>query len=154
MGWISNFNLAKCKAMVFNRSPRTIRRYFKLGNHYIKVVREYKYLGITLSTKRLTNLYSRHFAKALEKAQGRLQCIVHMGFHADGLRIETSIRMYKLLVRPILEYCAQVLIYRNYYLSPTKAQAKRVKDFTNKFEQFQIQALKRLLNDQNTSHPH
>ena len=128
------------------RIPRTIRRFFKIGNHYIKVVREYKYLGIILTTKRLTNLYSRHFAKALEKAQRRLQCIVHMGFHADGLRIETSIRMYKLLVRPILEYCAQVLIHRNYYLSPTKAQAKSVKDFTQKLEHFQTQALKRLLN--------
>ena len=141
-----DFNLLKCQAMVFNRSPRTIHRYFQLGNHFIEVVKEYKYLGITLSTKRLTNLYSRHFAIALEKAQRRLQCIVHMGFHADGLRIETSIRMYKLLVRPILEYCAQVLIYRNYYISCTNIQTKSKRDYAQKLEHFQTQALKRLLN--------
>ena len=142
-----DFKLSKCKVMVFNRSPRTIHRFFKLGNQYIEVVRVYKYLGITISTKRLTNLYSKHIDKVMEKAKRRLQCIVHMGFHADGLRIETSIRMYKLLVRPILEYCAQVLIYRNYYLtSAKKSNTTRVRDYTHKLEHFQTQALRRLLN--------
>ena len=141
------FKLSKCKAMVFNRSPRTVHRFFILDNQYIEVVKEYKYLGITFSTKRLTNPYSKHFDKAMKKAKRRLQCITHMGFHADGLRIETSVRMYKLLVRPILEYCAQVLIYRQYFLSsPRNINATGTRDYTHKLEHFQTQALKRLLN--------
>ena len=135
--------------MVFNRPPRTIFGLFKMRNQHIKVVKEFKYLGITLSTKRLTNLYTRHFAIVMEKAKRRLQCIRHLGFHADGLRIETAIRMYKLLVRPLLEYGAQVLIYRNYYLPSADGHTDSqfsTTDYTHKLEHFQTQALKRLLN--------
>ena len=142
------FNMSKCKAMVFNRPPRTIFGLFKMRNQHIKVVKEFKYLGITLSTKRLTNLYTRHFAIVMEKAKRRLQCIRHLGFHADGLRIETAIRMYKLLVRPLLEYGAQVLIYRNYYLPSADGHTDSqfsTTDYTHKLEHFQTQALKRLL---------
>ena len=103
-----------------------------------------------LSTKRLTNIFSKHFSKAIEKAERRIQCIRHLGFHADGLRIETAIRMYKILVRPILEYCSQVLIYRNYYystLTNKRTQSlSNTKDYAQKLEHFQTQALKKLLN--------
>ena len=144
------FSATKCKAMVFNRPPNTIRNKFRMGNKPIEVVQEYKYLGILLSTKRLTNIFSKHFSKAIEKAERRIQCIRHLGYHADGLRIETAIRMYKILVRPILEYCSQVLIYRNYYystLTNKRTQSlSNTKDYAQKLEHFQTQALKKLLN--------
>ena len=109
------FKCGKCKAMVFNRSSKGI--IFKMESKVIKIVKTYKYLGVQLSSKRLTNLYTSHFKQVLLKAERRLHCIRHYGFHKDGLRMETAVRMYKLLVRPILEYGAQVLIYRNYFLS-------------------------------------
>ena len=117
-----SFNRSKCKAMVYNHPVKSISNYFKMGNQYIEAVQEFRYLGITISTKRLTNLYSRHFAAIIQKAKRRLKCTKHLGFHADGLRIETAIRMYKLMVRPILEYGAQILVYRNYYLSSNNEQ--------------------------------
>ena len=36
-----------------------------------------------------------------------------LGFHKDGLRITTAVRLFKLLVRPLLEYGAQFLPYNN-----------------------------------------
>ena len=110
-----SFNNSKCKAMVFNRSSKGI--ILSIGSTKVEFVKSYKYLGIFLSSKRLTNLYSEHFKNVMQKAERRLQCIRHYGFHMDGLRTETSVRMYKVLVRPILEYGAQVLIYRNYFLA-------------------------------------
>ena len=59
--------------------------------------------------------------------------------------------MYKLLVRPILEYGAQVLIYRNYFLSSKSRQSCGIIELTaheKKLENFQTQSLKRLLNCQ------
>ena len=54
---LMEFNEIKCKAMVFNRPLSTIRSQFKTRNYPIDVVKEYKYLGILISTKRLTNLF-------------------------------------------------------------------------------------------------
>ena len=53
-----------------------------------------------------------------------------------------------MLIRPILEYGAQVLIYDHYYLkskSVRTASLDREADFVKKLEQFQTKALKYLL---------
>ena len=57
--------------------------------------------------------------------------------------------MYKLLVRPILEYGAQVLIYRNYFIVSNSRKFVDIAEITayaKKLENFQTQSLKRLLN--------
>ena len=144
---IMGFNNSKCKAMVFNRSSKGIN--LSIGSTIVEFVKSYKYLGIFLSSKRLTNLYSEHFKNVMQKAERRLLCIRHYGFHMDGLRTETSVRMYKLLVRPILEYGAQVLIYRNYFLASNSKKSIDIVELTahaKKLENFQTQSLKRLLN--------
>ena len=79
----------------------------KLNNVILKIVERYKYLGVTLASKRVTNLFKTHFSLMLEKARTRVTTISRLGFR-DGLRLRTSIKLYKILVRPILEYCAQV----------------------------------------------
>ena len=81
---------------------------------------EYKYLGVTLSNKRQTSLITHHISAILGKADRRLNCIRHFGYHSDGLRPSTGIMMYKTLVRPILEYASQVLSYRHYYFNSKK----------------------------------
>ena len=52
-----------------------------------------------------------HFRVVLDKARKRLWQIKHIGFSKDGLGPETALKLYKLLIRPILEYGAQVLTY-------------------------------------------
>ena len=67
----------------------------------------------------------------------------------DGSRIETSVRMYKLLVRPILEYGAQVLIYiKNFivYKSSKSVDIAELTAYAKKLDNFQTKFLKRLLN--------
>ena len=108
---------------------------------------KYKYLGITLSTTRLTSLITKHVSHVIEKAEKRVNCIRHFGFTADGLRPQTSVEMYKILVRPILEYAAQVLNYRHHYfrkagnLNPLQPQP----DMIPTFEKFQNKVLKTLI---------
>ena len=99
------FNSTKCKVMVFNVSSRGLS--FKLNNISLEIVKRYKYLGITFSNRRLTSLYTEYFALMLEKARKRLYSVlsimdfIEMDF---GETPDTAIKMYKQLVRPILEY--------------------------------------------------
>ena len=84
-------------------------------NEELSIVNKYKYLGIEISNQNQTNLYISHFKNTIEKAEKRLHCISHYGFRRNGLRTETAIKLYKLMVRPILEYGSQVLTYQNHY---------------------------------------
>ena len=56
--------------------------------------------------------------------------------------------MYKTLVRPILEYAAQILSYQHYYYQSGKkgkAEKKATDDQTVKLEAFQNKVLKKLV---------
>lgn len=120
-GWAKRnymeFKISKCKVIVLNRSSTNIF-FSTLNNKYLEIVKSYKYLGVTICTRRLTTLYADYFTHMKQKAERRLQSIKHYGLHKDGLRPETAIKLYKLLVRPILEYGAQVLIYDNSTYEP------------------------------------
>ena len=115
----------------------------KLNNEVLNVVERYKYLGITLESKRLTNLFKTHFSLMIQKARTRVATIRKFGFREDGLRLRTSIRLYITLVRRILEYCAQVLTYTRY---SKRSQVEMVTGFAKELEHFQTQTLKKLIN--------
>ena len=133
------FNTSKCKVMVFNRPSSNL--HFTMYGKELSIVQSYKYLGIEISNKNQTNLYTNHFKNTIEKAERRLQCIAHYGFHRDGLRPETAIKLYKLMVRPILEYGSQVLSFQKYYFH-SSIHAQRdlcsLTTFENKLQQFQL----------------
>ena len=57
--------------------------------------------------------------------------VYYLGARRDGLRPQTGIRLYKMLVRPILDYVAHILGFNK----------KQIK----KLEQLQLRALKRVL---------
>ena len=103
------FRTDKCKVMVFNGSPKGVE--FKLYGDALEIVESYKYLGITLTSKYVTNLFRIHFSNIVERAKIKVAVISRHGFHEDGLRISTAIKLYKLMIRPLLEYCAQSLAY-------------------------------------------
>ena len=111
------------------------------------MVQVYKYLGGVISNTTLTSLFTRHISRAISKAEKRMNCIRHFGFDSDGLRIATCVWMYKVLVRPTLEYAAQVLSYRHYYFT----SRRKVTDIYNpidhllKLEEFQNRLLKVLI---------
>ena len=139
-----SFNTTKCKILALNVGLKGLK--FTVSGNSIETVTKIKYLGITLSRSRLTSLYGKHIGIVLEKAEARANAIRHMGFYKDGLRPETSIRMYKTLVRPILEYAAQVLSYKHYYFAERKCEnIKEPTDFIKKLENFQNKVLKKLI---------
>ena len=101
------FNISKCKVLLLNTKKEGLS--FKLNGEDLEVADSIKYLGVTLTRNRLNTLYRKHITNLIEKANIRMNSIRHFGYHRDGFRPETSARMYKVLVRPILEYTAQVL---------------------------------------------
>ena len=148
------FNTKKCKVMVFNGPSFGL--HFTMYNEELSIVDFYEYLGFVISSKNQTNLYLSHFKNALEKAEKRLHCISHYGFYRDGLRPETAIKLYKLMVRPILEYGSQVISYQKYYLQSSNHAQKDLCGLTtieNKLEQFQTKALKTLIGCSKSSSP-
>ena len=105
-----------------------------------------KYLGVILSRSRLTSLYGPHITKVLEKAEAKANALRHMGFNRDGPRPETSIRMYKTLVRPILEYAAGALSYKHYYYTDRKyVGVEEPPEMVTRLEKLQNKLLKKLI---------
>ena len=138
------FNIGKCKIMILNlRKPAT--RFYLAGKE-IKFTDRYKYLGVTLSNRMQTSLITHHISSILEMAEKRVNCIRHFGFQGDGLRPATSVKMYKTLVRPILEYASQALSYKHYYLKENRKcrDISKPDIHVQKLEAFQNRVLKRL----------
>ena len=139
-----SFNIAKCKILVLNKSKKGLS--FNLGGTEIEKVNKIRYLGVIWSRSRQTSLYTSHINTMFDKAETKVNAIRHMGFHSDGLRPITAMRMYKILVRPILEYAAQVLSYSHYYLK--EGNAKNIEEPTSIvkiIEIFQNRVLKKLI---------
>ena len=79
-----------------------------------------------------------------------------MGFNRDGLRPETALKLYKLLIRPILEYGGQVLTYVYSYFNSIRSEVRSLDEitgFVKKLEHFQTQALKNLLGAPKSTSP-
>ena len=138
------FNVDKCKVLALNVGQKGLS--FEINGESIKLVSKTKYLGVLLSRSRLTSLYGKHIAEVIEKAEARANVIRHKGFHSDGLRPETTVRMYKILVRPMIEYAAQVISYKHYYFKERKcARLEDPTEMIKKLETLQNKILKKLV---------
>ena len=147
-----SFNNDKCKILVLNASKKD--HSFKLLGKEVEIVKMVKYLGVLLSRSRQTSLYTSHISKMIAKAETRVNSIRHMGFHSDGLRPETSTRMYKILVRPIMEYAAQVLSYKHYYFKERECtELEEPSSIIKRLEKFQNKVLKQLITCPKTTPP-
>ena len=83
------FNTSKCKVMVLNVTRKDI--HLKLSNDELQIVDNYKYLGVTFSSKHITNLFKVHFRTMLEKANLRVSKIRRFGFRENGLRLTSAV---------------------------------------------------------------
>ena len=145
------FGHSKCKVVTFNKRPgRRKRPPILLGGHQLEQVRSYKYLGIEISNflaprSEVQKFYRQlpfreYLDRILEKARKRLHICRSYGFAQDELRPSTALRLYKLLIRPLLEYGAQVISY-------SESQLERL-------EIFQTTAIKTLLGLSQTTSRH
>ena len=96
------------------------------------------------------NLFRQHFVNIIENAKIKTAIIRRYGFHEDGLRINTAIKMYKLIVRPVLEYCAQTLSNGRYCRQSNLAEPC---GFAKELEQLQTEILKKLINCPRSTSP-
>ena len=142
------FNTSKCKVMSFNGAPAHVS--FTLGSAVLEKVQTHNYLGITITSRYVTNLFKEHFNLITEKAKAVAASIRNYGLSMDGFRIEATIKLYKLLVRPILEFCAQTLSYAS-YSRPYNPQT--LSNFAKKLEHTQTQLLKSLVNSPKPTSP-
>ena len=146
------FNIDKCKVLPLNVGMKGL--IFKLMGKILKLVKRAKYLGVTLSRTRLTTLYSNHIERALEKAEAKTSAIRHLGYHSDGFRPETTVSMYKTIVRPTLEYAAQVLSYKHYYFTNRRSvSVDETPDMIKILEKFQNRTLKKLVSSPKNTPP-
>ena len=128
------FKTSKCEVMVFNGAPKTDT--FTLNGDRLKIVDCYKYLGVNLTSKYVTNLFRTHFSDVIGRTKIKAAIISKQGFHEDGLRISTAIKLYKLMIRPLLEYGSQTLSYKR-YCNPVRLDA--ISDYTKELEHLQTQ---------------
>ena len=122
----------KCKIQVFNSNrmkQSDSKHVFKLYEKELEVVKNFKYLGLLLKDSK--NQHGQFIKKQLKKAQKRLGVVRLLGFHKDGLCISTGVKLYKLLIRPLLEFGAQIVSYK--------------KTLLYVLEKFQTKALKSLM---------
>ena len=142
------FNIDKCKVMVLNGSHKTDA--FTLNGDKLDIVDSHMYLGVTLTSSYVSNLFRTHFSLVMDRAKVKAAIIRKHGFHEDGLRISTAIKLHKLVIRPLLEYCAQTLSY-NRYCNPVRLDA--TSDYTKELEHCQTQILKALISCPQSTSP-
>ena len=94
------FNTDKWKVILLNGSSNDIT--FTLNNE-LKIVETNKYLGVILSSKYIRNLFPWHYAKITENTRRRSIILKRHGFHEHDLLLNTAIRLYKIVVRPVME---------------------------------------------------
>lgn len=96
-------NTDKTKCMIFNKTGRLLRRKFVYGQHTIKTVRTYKYLGFIVTPSGeiktgLNDLKDRAL-RALYKIK------MKMGLYFEKY-IKTTLKLFDTLIAPILLYAS------------------------------------------------
>jgi hypothetical protein len=96
------FNQGKSNVMIFGR--RSGREKFYLGKSELEIVNEYKYLGLIIN-KNFS--WKSHLKKILDKGRKRTNALCGMGAR-DGVSVKALLRGWEMLVRPVLEYGAEI----------------------------------------------
>ena len=98
-----SFNVSKCKCMLISHKTHMNYPSLTLSGEYLEIVQCYKHLGIVLSS----NLsWLTHIDSICIKV-GKLLGLLHRQFSANA-NSHTLTKLYLSLIRPRLEYGAQV----------------------------------------------
>ena len=95
-----SFNPTKCVALRITRKRNPINATYKIHNHDLEVVKQGKYLGVTLAD----NLsWNKHVDETTKKANNTL---AFLGKNISRYSSEIKAQCYTSLVRPVIEYAA------------------------------------------------
>ena len=99
-----SFNTKKCKCMLISNKQNHTPPSLSLNNQPLEFVREYKYLGIILTSNLCWSSHIQYICKRARRVLG----IIYRNISLNTTNCLTFLKLYVALVRPHLEYAAQV----------------------------------------------
>ena len=99
-----SFNSTKCKCMLLSNKRNTSHSIITLNNQPLEYVNQYKYLGVIVSQNLCWSHHIQHICCKARKVLG----IIYRTVASNTDDSWTILRLYIALVRPHLEYAAQV----------------------------------------------
>ena len=132
--WKVELNIKKTKVMVFNRGNKLIKCELKYKNELLECVKQFKYLGITISAKNCN--FHQTINDASIKAT-RAIFALNNKFKISKLPKHLALKLFNSLVSPILLYGSE--IWGPYIDYDYKSWEK------SKIERIQTQFIKRLI---------
>lgn len=104
--WRFEINHSKCGLMCFRwQGSRLPTSEVRLGDRLVAWVPSYKYLGLELHCGVAFKQYRK---RALLSAHRAANAVSAMGLYSGKLGVPLGVQVYKAMVRPLLEYCAEV----------------------------------------------
>jgi len=104
--WRFEINHSKCGLMCFRwQGCRLPTSEVRLGDRIVAWVTSYKYLGIELHCGVAFKQYRK---RAMLSAHRAANAVSAMGLYSGKLGVPLGVQVYKAMVRPLLEYCAEV----------------------------------------------
>ena len=112
--WHFSFGTNKCQVVLgsFWREPPVE---FKFGDHKLEIVNLYRYLGIQETLN--GHDYSEFIGAKLKSVRARLAKVRRVGGYIDGLDPFNMRRLYLSQIRPIIEFGATTIPYKNTWLT-------------------------------------
>jgi len=104
--WSLRVNLNKSKIMVFRRGGRlSARERWKYAGEELEIVNEYKYLGVTLSSKLS---FVSHLCKRIAEAKHAINSLWHTILIKENVPLSAKYEIYLSVCRSLTCYGAQV----------------------------------------------
>ena len=100
--WLMSFNVSKCNILTITNKRKPILFDYQLHDQSLKRVKSAKYLGVELTENMK---WDKHIANISSKAN-KTSSFVHRNL--KGCAVETQVKCFKSLARPILEYASIV----------------------------------------------
>ena len=94
-------NLDKTKSMIFNKTGRLMKRYFKYRGSNIESVREYKYLGFLLTPSGEISSGLKDLKDRATRATAHLRANMGIFFQKH---VPTTLKLFDSIIKPILMY--------------------------------------------------
>ena len=100
--WGFSFNCKKSAVVIRNRKEE--EEHFMLGRDQVKIVKSYKYLGVEIGER---YGWDEAITRLVTKAMRRVTIVSAIGIR-KGLSAKAAVKMWKAVVRPVVEYAGEI----------------------------------------------
>ena len=110
--WRLNINIKKTKAMILSKTERKAKTdsntyLFDLNDNRLELVKEYKYLGLTVTCNGKLNYAAEILSQKARKAFFGLKANIPS---SDSLSVQKWLKLYNSMITPILTYGSEIWI--------------------------------------------